>query len=753
MSRGLYLKATLDDQVTPRLKDIEREARKTGDESEKSGEKGKRGFGKMGQALSQLPGPLGAVAGGLGLVAVGIGTVVAATVGFKKFMDKGLQMNATLEKIETQFKVVTGSAAAASKKMAEVVEFSATTPFQLAEVAEAAKQLEAFGIKGTENLRRVGDAAAAADRPITEMSMVFGRIKSGAFGEAFMRLAETGIATREMLEMKGLKFDKSGAYQGSAEQAMAAVNSIVDERFGGMMEKMSQTWEGASSTLKDNWSLLAADLTSGAFEQLKGGIFAMTEAIQNFAKSDTAAKLKQGIADGAYYSMVAVARLVHVIRNIGPYTKATLIYAMGYWNALFGGITDGVKYFAQNWRDGLQWLQLIYQAYIETVVGYYVNLWNALRDIGSLILNYYKGIGSVIKAALTGNLGDIPDLVKDAWEQLKDDGKAIVAEFSDTLSPKWAEAGEGFGASMGNAFKTRWTAELDSAKAAADKALAEVGEYKDPERVGSGGGEATDEVDDGGENSRGVEKASETASQKVAEHWESAADKMESVWDSSWNNLTSKVMDGSAQLKDLTNGLWDGMRKAAFKAIGDVALNYLAKLAKMALGDKLFQAQKTAAQASGTAARTALQATETAATTAQTAADTSGAASKTMNAHAGIPFVGIAIAVGLIATMMAVLSGIKSHRTGRRVMGAGSGSEDDQLAFLSAGEDVVPANERRRDEEIRSQLQAGFGEAAGGDLTINFGGSDREGSIRDYLEREVVPELKRLNRQGRLRLT
>jgi len=144
MSRGLYLRATLDDQASPKLRKIRGEAEGLGSRVGKVGSRGREAFAQLGQAVGQFGGPLGMVAGRLGAVAAGVGAVVAAGVGFKKFVDTGFQMNATLEKIETQFKVVTGSAAAASAKMREITEFSASTPFQLGEVADAARMLTAL---------------------------------------------------------------------------------------------------------------------------------------------------------------------------------------------------------------------------------------------------------------------------------------------------------------------------------------------------------------------------------------------------------------------------------------------------------------------------------------------------------------------------------------------------------------------------------------------------------------------------------
>ena len=106
----------------------------------------------------------------------------------------------------------------------------------------------------------------------------------------------------------------------------------------------------------------------------------------------------------------------------------------------------------------------------------------------------------------------------------------------------------------------------------------------------------------------------------------------------------------------------------------------------------------------------------------------------------------------MVGAMLAILSGVGKHATGY-MPGAGSGIEDDRLAWVSANEAIIPAGPARQFRpELEAIMNGEYPSGGGGSSTFNFhihGGGD---NIARQIEDEVVPILKRLNRQGRLRL-
>ena len=71
------------------------------------------------------------------------------------------------EQFTVQFETLLGTATAASERMDKLFDFAAYTPYQLDEVVEAAKSLEAYGIYTERALIAAGDAAAASPTSIT----------------------------------------------------------------------------------------------------------------------------------------------------------------------------------------------------------------------------------------------------------------------------------------------------------------------------------------------------------------------------------------------------------------------------------------------------------------------------------------------------------------------------------------------------------------------------------------------------------
>lgn len=179
------------------------------------------------------------------------------------------------ERMEAQFKVLFGSLERAKAHMADLAAFSAATPFQLADIAEASRLLQVFtdGVLNTQaTLRLLGDAAAVAGAGISDVSMWVGRaysaLKAGRpFGEAAQRLQELGLLTGEargQLE----KLQKEGA---SSVQIWAALRGSLD-KFAGGMKELSSTGEGLVSTLKDNVNLALRDFGQVFMEDAKNAI-------------------------------------------------------------------------------------------------------------------------------------------------------------------------------------------------------------------------------------------------------------------------------------------------------------------------------------------------------------------------------------------------------------------------------------------------------------------------------------------------
>jgi hypothetical protein len=242
---------------------------------------------------------VGTAAGGLALR--GFDALASSAQGVVSAMIDG---NAQFETYTTQFGVLLGSADEAKKRIGELAEFGQKTPFELPEVVEADKILQAFGLHAIESkdkfgyageeIRTIaGDVAAGSGAAFSEIAGYIGKFASGATGESIARFQELGIVTREELTGMGLEFSKSGELLSPLPQATEVVLTAMKKKFGGMMDAQSSTFEGMMSNMQDWIGGTVRELGQPIFEVVKdklGDVLAFLgkpetkAAITNFAK-------------------------------------------------------------------------------------------------------------------------------------------------------------------------------------------------------------------------------------------------------------------------------------------------------------------------------------------------------------------------------------------------------------------------------------------------------------------------------------
>ena len=504
---GIQLVVELDDNGTPKVSKLEDALESMGRETQKTERKWKNSFKGMSGAVDKVHRKVQSMATSVPAMLGMAG--IAGSLGIA--VKQGIAFNATLEATESRFETILGSATMAKQVVRDLVSFSASTPFQLTEINEAAVILESFGLSGDKNLRLVGDAAAAAQRPLTEIAMILGRIKSGAFGEAFMRLAETGLATREMLTAEGLSFDAGGSFTGSASQAIAAVSQIIETRFSGMMGRLSQTWLGQWSTMVDNWSLFIGKLARPLFERLKPRISEITETLKRWSQDGTieviadrfATNIDRMIGRAKSFSG-ALGDLVSFVDNHTNELAILMGAGLGYrigggWGALAGAVasvlviieraTGKVSEFIGYWKigvgflnaglvaigDGMSWVGNLFSTFGSAIGTTFVQLGSLVGSFFSSLLEWggnsitaiagmFEALGDGIVAALTFHkddasaaFGSIGQILETAWTK----NMGLLSEMGrDEMSEIGKAWGEVAGAATSDGFLASWNANM-----------------------------------------------------------------------------------------------------------------------------------------------------------------------------------------------------------------------------------------------------------------------------------------------------
>lgn len=229
---------------------------------------------QVNSAISSIGGAARAVGGQLAkdLGNIGASIASAAAIGGTALATIGIKTLAGLETATLQFQTLMGSAEEAQKHVASLFEIAKRTPFETGPIIEASRKLEVFGgaaLDTSENILRMGDAAAATGAPIEDVAFWVGRLFSQLqggqkFGEAAMRLQELAVLSPEVrTEMERLQ--EAGA---DADDIFKVFTDHLDQ-FAGAMKLQENTLQGLTSTLSDMTKLSLGEIFAPVFGPLK----------------------------------------------------------------------------------------------------------------------------------------------------------------------------------------------------------------------------------------------------------------------------------------------------------------------------------------------------------------------------------------------------------------------------------------------------------------------------------------------------
>ena len=218
---------------------------------------------------------------------------------------------ADLEQLETSFVSLTGGVEEAAAMMEQLNEFTAKTPFQIENVANAARQLIASGTEISQvndQLQFLGDIAATSGVSIEEIAAIFAKVnaKGKVELENLNQLAERGIPIfKALADATGLPADKLGAGAVSVEQFNDTLKSFAEEGgfAAGAMERLSETAAGKFSTALDNAKLAMANIGEKLLPIISKGLDRFTEMMRGFGN----------LSEGTIKMMLAIGGLVAAI--------------------------------------------------------------------------------------------------------------------------------------------------------------------------------------------------------------------------------------------------------------------------------------------------------------------------------------------------------------------------------------------------------------------------------------------------------
>lgn len=385
----------------------------------------------------------------IGAVAVGLGALAK----------QGLAYNSSMEQYATSFSILLGSTEAAQRKVQELKEYAAETPFEMTDLADATKTILGFGVaegKTSEAMRQLGDIAMGNSEKLRGLALVYGQVASTGklMGQDLLQMINQGfnpltvIAKQTGASMGDLKAVMSG--EKTSAQFKAMMKSAQAE-----VQKLGESASPAAKMLAQIGveGVISADMVDQAMKiaTSSGGLFfnAMNE--QSKTAAGMVATLKDNImalGGEAFEALSDVAKEEAIPAALGYVEQLTSALRSGGTKGLVRAFGDVLGNIVGRGAEAAPQV-------INMAVGLVKSLVAGLKKNAPMIA---KGLAESLKAAAVGIAQSAPvlldallvlfvELVDALADELPDMIPAIVDALVDAIArlvdnlPKLIDAG------------------------------------------------------------------------------------------------------------------------------------------------------------------------------------------------------------------------------------------------------------------------------------------------------------------------
>lgn len=268
-----------------------------------------------------------------------LGTAAAAFAGLAAGAAVGasfVQAGAQMETFETRLSTLMGSSDAARERLTELYDFAAQTPFELDQVVAAEVTLRGFGAAADEVMPGLIDFAATTGAELSQSAIDIGKAwNQGATGLE----SDTAKILRKQIELR----TGVDATTMSIEDFRAALlDTLGTGMFEGGAARLSRTFSGMVSNLKDSWSGFKRDVAdAGLFDVVKD---ALGDTLTLLSKNKDATKEWAGIvSDVLIVAFQGVAYSVAVVYDSLTGVRMGLEFATIGATTLAGALLDATE--------------------------------------------------------------------------------------------------------------------------------------------------------------------------------------------------------------------------------------------------------------------------------------------------------------------------------------------------------------------------------------------------------------------------
>ena len=371
--------------------------------------------------------------------------------GFVNATKAGVSYNATLEESAIKWETLLGTQEKANKMLQDIQKFAKDTPFEQMGVEAMATQLHNAGFEGEalfNQISKFGDLAGAfgiQSESLQEMVRQYSQVKQAgvAYTEDLNILQDRGIPIYKALgEELGINTAdvKKWASEGkiTADVYQKALDNLAKGVEGGM-DKMSKSFNGQLSTMKDNFEQMAGILSKPIFDFLAEQLSKVMPFIEAVTSSLSENGLMGTIQKFAPEAMPFIQAIIGVFDNLKNAVKRILDAIMGFWNEhsswlmplisftwdfICNFIGTTINAIASVIEAGLSVIDGIINFFQNLFSGNFKGCWESIKQIFSnaikLIWNWMQVQFAVNLPNMNKNLAkSIPNIVSGMWNSIK----------------------------------------------------------------------------------------------------------------------------------------------------------------------------------------------------------------------------------------------------------------------------------------------------------------------------------------------
>lgn len=259
-----------------------------------------------------------------------IGAAVAGAFAVSQLKDFAFQVakvRGEFQQLEIAFSTMLQSKSKADDLMNQLIQTATTTPFNMSDIANSAKQLLAYGVeadKVNETLIRLGDIAAGLSIPINDLAFLYGTtmVQGRMYTQDLNQFLGRGIPlTAELAKQFGVSQSKvkSLVEEGKVgfPEVEKAIISLTSEgsKFGGLMEKQSQSIAGQMANIEDAIEQMFNELGKKSEDAISDTLSVISGVIEHW---ETIGKviITCAAAFGTYKAAVLAVAAAHKIASV-----------------------------------------------------------------------------------------------------------------------------------------------------------------------------------------------------------------------------------------------------------------------------------------------------------------------------------------------------------------------------------------------------------------------------------------------------